>query len=326
MDFDLIIAGSDCSGSTVAKIVGEAGYSVLLIDKKNENELGRPWFDAVFSSIFPLIGIEPLGILREITKTKIFSPNEKISGVVSGGGDYLVDRKELVRKIVEVIKNMDNITLKYKTQVIRPILKENSVIGVEVKENGSKKQYYSKITVDATGLNAVLRKLMPLETGIDSSNIEDYELAVTTKQIRNRSEDNILNESFFGVFGGNMWINNERLGVSDIGVRYRKDLNLNPYNIINNLIKTREYIGEQVLAEGSEIVPMRRCFDQLVSNGFILVGVAGCQSDPGSGMGVSSSILAANLAAKTIIKAIQEEKNDIKTLWSYQVDYFKKRV
>ncbi|MFX0137348.1 MAG: hypothetical protein ACFFDN_27160, partial [Candidatus Hodarchaeota archaeon] len=107
MEFELIIAGADCAGSTIAKLVGEAGYSVLLIDEKSEEELGRPWHDAVFPYVFELNGIKPFGKERAAAKTKIFSPNQKISGVVVGGSDYLISRMELSAKLISSIKKMD---------------------------------------------------------------------------------------------------------------------------------------------------------------------------------------------------------------------------
>ncbi|MHA1378344.1 MAG: NAD(P)/FAD-dependent oxidoreductase [Candidatus Helarchaeota archaeon] len=321
--FDLIVAGADCGGSSVAKLVGEAGYSVLLLDKKQESDLGRPWYDAVMPEIFELISIEPFDINREVTRTKIISPNEKISGIIEGGGDYLIDRKKLSRKLMKSIKKMNNVVFKANTEVIKPLFKDNFVIGVEVKENGGVKEYYSKITVDATGIDSVLRKQMPDESGIDPSALEDYELAITTKQIRRQRIKNSLNESYFGVYGGNAWINNDRDGISEVGVRFRKDLELDPYQIIAEMCKSREYISDEIIANGTELTPMRRPYDQLISNGFMLVGTAGCLSDPGSGMGVSAAIISGALAAKTIIKALKENKFDLETLWDYQVDFVK---
>ena len=201
-NFDLIIAGADCAGSTVANLVGKAGYSALLIDKKPENALGRPWYDAVYPYVFSLIDMKPFGIKRNDIKTKIISPNEKISGIVTGGGDYLIHRRELTEKLTDLIKQMENIVFKDRCQVIRPILKNNDVVGVVVREAGALKEYYSKITIDSTGINSVLREQMPPETGIDSSSLEDYELAVTTKQSRKKSTEYSVNESYFGVFGG----------------------------------------------------------------------------------------------------------------------------
>ena len=118
MKFDLIIAGADCAGSTIAKLVGETGYSILLIDKKDGVELGRPWHDAVFPYVFEKIGIKPFGKERAAAKTKIFSPNQKISGVVVGGKDYLISRKELSAKLISLIKKMDNIIFKDKRAIL----------------------------------------------------------------------------------------------------------------------------------------------------------------------------------------------------------------
>ncbi|MHA1340869.1 MAG: NAD(P)/FAD-dependent oxidoreductase [Candidatus Helarchaeota archaeon] len=323
MNFDLIIAGADCGGSTVAKLVGNAGYSILLLDRKTENELGRPWFDAVYPDVFSLAGIEPFGICRDVTRTKIISPNEKISGVVESGGDYLIDRRKLSKKLIGPIKKMENIVFKDEIEVIRPILENNYVIGVEVKEDGVLKVYNGKITVDATGIDSVLRKQMPPETGIDSSELEDFELAITTKEIRKQKKKTTLNESYFGVYGGNAWVNNDRDCISEVGVRFRKDLSLDPHEIIEKMCSTRDYISDEIIASGTELTPMRRPFDQLVSNGFMLVGTSACQSDPASGMGVSAAIIAGNLAAKTIIKALSLGKSNIETLWEYQVEFVK---
>ncbi len=325
MEFDLIVAGADCTGSTVAKLVGESGYSVLLIDEKSEEELGRPWHDAVFPFVFEKIGIKPFGKERKAAKTKIFSPNQKISGIVVGGSDYLISRKELSAKLIGSIKKMDNIVFKDKTEVIRPILKDNSVVGVELNEMGTVKQYKSNITVDATGFKSVLRKQMPIESGIDSSDVEDYELCVATKQIRKRKEEDVVGESIWGVYGGGMWVNNDRPGISEVGLRYRGDLDVNINEILNEFSKSRKYIDDKIITARTELIPMRRSYDQLVSEGFMLVGVSGCQSDAMSGMGVSASVLAGSLAAKTIINAIKEEKYDIRTLWPYQVDYIKEK-
>jgi hypothetical protein len=68
-------------------------------------------------------------------------------------------------------------------------------------------------------------------------------------------------------------------------------------------------------------VPLRRPQDNLVWNGFLLIGDAGTQVKPTDGGGIGISINAAAMATKTVTNALENDDVSTAGLWDYSIEF-----
>ena len=56
--FDCIVVGAGTAGSILAKKLAEAGYKVLIIDKKTKKNVGQTWEVSIEKNVFGRIGLK----------------------------------------------------------------------------------------------------------------------------------------------------------------------------------------------------------------------------------------------------------------------------
>jgi hypothetical protein len=91
-----------------------------------------------------------------------------------------------------------------------------------------------------------------------------------------------------------------------------------------NFLDNSEYFSNQHIGSGG-LVSVRRALDTMVSDGFLCLGDAACQSVPTTGHGISSGFFAAEIAANSIADAINTSDFSARMLWNYNYEYQKSR-
>jgi hypothetical protein len=78
----------------------------------------------------------------------------------------------------------------------------------------------------------------------------------------------------------------------------------------------RPFIGEKVFGDGGPI-PIRRPLDTFVADGLVVLGDSACQVIPAHGSGTASALLAADLCAESVLRALETGRSDRAALWGY---------
>lgn len=279
-----------------------------------------------------------------------YSPNHE-TGISFDGDGYILNRRVLPqRQLNDVlkmgIKVMDNTAL-------RSLIADNNyIIGVEG-ENLKTREVFkktAKLTIDCTGVTSVLRNNLPINSLIQKK-INRDDLESTGRYIYNFKPVNqdktyfdpdycIIHLDQLLAPGGYAWVFPKGENKVNIGLGVQqKAFNLynkkfgtskNLKNLIDEYVKINPIISEPVLPDGQEDegntwgtwqVSVRRQNDCLVANGYMLVGDSAWMPKPLDAGGIGPAIIAATIAGKDAVEAIEASDFSEKTLWKYNKDF-----
>jgi geranylgeranyl reductase family protein len=333
--FDVVVVGAGTAGCMAAKTMADAGLEVCLIDRKKKGEIGNKICgDAIGRHHFDSLGLDyPSGkeLERRMVGVTVHSPDMETVVHVKGEGLYgfIVNRLLFGQRLLRDAINA-GATLLESTQAVEPIIKDNFVTGVVVKDLTSKNKakLNAKVVVEASGFSAVLRKKLPIEIGIER-NVDPRDVAICYREIRELTEP-IAEPEYCAIFfnqkfapGAYYWIFPEgetKVNVG-LGASMSKDFP-NPKNqLYNHVLSQPMFKGSSVTSGGGGYVPTRRPLDCMVGNGIIIVGDAACQVNPIHGGGMGPSMMGGALAGDTIVEAVERRDVSREGLWLYNARY-----
>ena len=337
MKFDVIVVGAGTGGCMAAKTASKAGLSVCLVDYKDAESIGnKVCGDAIGKHHFDNLGLPyPSGdeLERRIVGIKIYSPDLETVFRLTGEGlhGFIVNRHAFGQRLLREAINA-GATLLDLTQALEPIVDNGFVKGIKARKlkNGSKIELYGKVTVDASGHVAVLRRKLPPEIGIESS-INRRDEVVCYREIRLLKKE-IDEPDFCQIYldlkiapGGYYWIFpkketgvNVGLGVAAIG-----DFP-NPKNQLYRFVLSKPIFKESTIIHGGGgVVPTRRPLDSFVGNGIVVIGDAACHVNPIHGGGMGPSMMAGKIAGEVIVEALAEDMPTVDNLWPINIRYMR---
>ena len=279
-----------------------------------------------------------------------YSPDHK-TGISFDGDGYILNRRLLPQKQLQDARKlgvevMGDIAL-------RSLLKDgNFIIGIEGEEIKTKKviKKTAKLTIDCTGVTSVLRTNLPIKSYIQKK-IDRDDLESTGRYIYNfkvNGEDKTYFDPDYCIIhldqklapGGYAWVFpkgvdkvNIGLGVQQLAFNsYNKSngTNKNIKNLIDEYVNINPVISEPELPNSEEDqnntwgtwqVSVRRQNDCMVGNGYMLVGDSAWMPKPLDAGGIGPAIIAATIAGKNAVEAIQAFDLSENGLWKYNTDY-----
>ncbi len=335
---DVVVVGGGPSGVITAISVAKSGYSVVILDKKPLDKIGdKTCGDAIDGAAFQRLH-DGLGI-EFPTNSELSDKIEKMSIAVNNINNkltldapgYLVDRHKLGQRLIH---NAIDLGVKIIDKaIVRDLLIENKngetyICGVKYIKDGIH-TIRSKITVDASGAYAIVRRNLPknlLKFGLKHE-LDDNEQWPTYREIIELDEDhNFEGEiilkydakypppGYFWIFSkgrrklnvGIGWLKSQKLG--NLKTKYQEEMDL--------YFPNRNY---KIIKRGGGQIPFRIPFDSCVFNGGALVGDAACMVHPVTAEGHGPALDTAQHLGLSIINAL--EKNDFSenALWSYNL-------
>jgi digeranylgeranylglycerophospholipid reductase len=279
-----------------------------------------------------------------------YSPDHKTAISFDGEG-YILNRKLLPQKqMKDAVKA--GIDVREQVTLRSLIVENNSVIGVEGEDtfNRSLFKKTAKIVVDCTGVTSVLRNNLSIKSYIQRR-IDRDDLEATGRYIYNfdvADHDNTFFDPDYCIIhldqklapGGYAWVfpkgkdkANIGLGVQQKAFERRnkengihKDLKrlIDEYVEINPVIANPK-IADSEMDEGNAWgtwqVSVRRQNDCMVANGYMLVGDSAWMPKPLDAGGIGPAIIAATIAGKDAVDAIEAEDITERGLWKYNKNY-----
>ena len=280
-----------------------------------------------------------------------FSPDHQTKVSFDGEG-YILNRKQLPQKQVTEasklgVEIMSNI-------IIRQLTTDNNfIVGVEG-ENSKTKEIFkktAKVIVDCTGVTSVLRTNLPIKSYIQKK-IDRNDLESTGRYIYDFDTAGKEDKTFFDpdyciihldqnlAPGGYGWVFpkgkskvNIGLGVQqklfekankELGVKRDLKKLIDDYVVANPVINNPRLSGgleDQGNEWGTWQVSVRRQNDCMVANGYMMVGDSAWMPKPLDAGGIGPAIIAATIAGKDAVQAI--EANDVSEsgLWQYNKNF-----
>jgi geranylgeranyl reductase family protein len=334
--YDLVVVGAGTGGCLAAKTAAKNGLNVCLIESKSGEKVGlKACGDAVGKHHFDNIGLTyPTGseLCWELEGVEVFSPDFKTSFRIAGLGAkaFMVNRVEFGRRLVKEALDA-GVEFMDKTTVLKPIIENNYVVAVKVKNNVSSGILKGRIFVDASGVSAILRRNAPEVPGFEKT-VDSGDLEIAYREIR-VLDDEIHDKTFGYIYlsqeyapGGYFWLfpKGSNLVNIGLGVQFSR-ASMEVKNYFTRFIRDKlPWLNKAKVLDGrGAFVPTRRPLNNMVSNGLIVIGDAACQVNPIHGGGIGPSMTAGKIAGETAVKALEKGDLSYRGLWSYNVMYMR---
>jgi digeranylgeranylglycerophospholipid reductase len=279
-----------------------------------------------------------------------YSPNHETAISFDGEG-YILNRRLLPQK---QMKDALKAGVEVRDQIVLRslIIENNNVIGVEGEDKLNKSLFKktAKIVVDCTGVTSVLRNNLTIKSHIQRR-IDRDDLEATGRYIYNfdigDQDDTFFNPDYCIIHldqklapGGYGWVFPKGKDKVNIGLgvqqkafeRRNKEMGIHKdlKTLIDEYVEINPVIANPKIADsdkdegngwGTWQVSVRRQNDCMVANGYMLVGDSAWMPKPLDAGGIGPAIIAATIAGKDAVEAIESEDVTEKGLWKYNKDY-----
>jgi len=336
--FDVVVVGAGTAGCLTAITTARAGLKVCLLDRKPREDIGEKICgDAVGKHHFDNLGMaypkgEELG--PRIAGVTIYSPDMNTVFRIKGEHLYgfILNRRMFGQRLLNEATDA-GATLLDSTIITEPTLKDGFVTGVTAKNMRSQSttQLQSKVVVDASGFNAVLRKKLPPQVGIDL-HVDNEDIEVCHREIRQLKGEDDVDTDFLEIYldmnvapGGYSWIFPEgrnRVNVG-LGVAMKEGFPNPKTQLYARVLSKPRFEGSTILNQGTWYLPTRRPLDCMTGNGVVVVGDAACQVNPIHGGGIGPSMTGGVAAGQVMVDALEKDDFSRAGLWQYNVRYMR---
>jgi digeranylgeranylglycerophospholipid reductase len=279
-----------------------------------------------------------------------YSPNHEAAVSFDGEG-YILNRRILPQKQLLDAQKL-GVEIRGNIALRSVLVEDDKVVGIEgqdLKTNEAFKKT-SKLVVDASGVTSVLRTNLPIKSYIQKK-IDRVDLEATGRYIYNfekASEDKTYFDPQYCIIhldqklapGGYAWVFPKGENKVNIGLGVQQKA-LDRHNassgvrhdvktLIDNYVKSNPVISKPMIASyemdngngwGTWQVSVRRQNDCLVANGYMIVGDSAWMPKPLDAGGIGPAIIAATIAGKDAVEAIEATDTTEDGLWKYNIDY-----
>jgi digeranylgeranylglycerophospholipid reductase len=304
--YDVIVVGAGPAGSIAAKTAAEKGYSVLLIEKRQE--IGEPIRCAEGIAVKGLADFtepDPKWICAKIRRTKMFSPSGSCLEFREENCDvaYILDRKLFDRDLAKKAAHA-GAEVYTKTQATGVLIENGQVTGIRGKQLGDDFEAKARVVIAADGVESRVARWAGLNTTIrraDIGSCAQYHL------VHPGLEKDCF-EFHFGrkhAPGGYAWVFPKGDGEANVGL----GVSMSGPGFDNALTCLKKFVawrfpGASVLQTMAGGVTITGMPPRLSSGGIVLVGDAGRLSDPATGEGILNGMISGRLAASVVARAI----------------------
>jgi digeranylgeranylglycerophospholipid reductase len=276
-----------------------------------------------------------------------YSPDHE-TGISFDGEGYMLNRRLLPQRQLTDAKKA-GVEIKERVALRSLLIEDNSTIaGVEGDDLANKTIFKktAKLVIDCTGVTSVMRTNLPVKSFIQRR-IDRDDLEATGRYIYNfdsAQEDKTYFDSDYCIIhldqklapGGYAWVFPKGKSKVNIGLGVQQKafdtrnkamgVHSDLRTLINEYVELNPAIENPRLADGPNDdgnawgtwqVSVRRQNDCLVANGYMLVGDSAWMPKPLDAGGIGPAIIAATIAGKDAVEAIQAGDTSEKGLWQY---------
>ncbi|HJT83551.1 MAG TPA: NAD(P)/FAD-dependent oxidoreductase [Nitrososphaeraceae archaeon] len=304
--FDSIIVGGSISGLLCAREISKSGNSVCVLEE--DYEIGSPEHCGGLVSLDGLknLGIIPSSraILNEVNKAKIYSDTQGFEVSAKKDKITVLDRRELDKQVAfQAQKNGAEIRTKnLVTEIHYDDIKREHIVKTR------NEIYYSKIVIDARGINSLI-KTFNRDGLLQSAQYEVYADWIIPDEIIVKF-DKIKYPDFFA------WIIPSGDGKAKIGIAGRK---INPLRTLESFIdsfNSKYSVIRKIYAPIWIGGPLKK----FSFNNMILIGDAAGQTKPTTAGGIFSCGMGGILAGNHITLSKENSLNPIVN--GYENDWY----
>ncbi|MFL6419119.1 MAG: NAD(P)/FAD-dependent oxidoreductase [Nitrososphaeraceae archaeon] len=280
-----------------------------------------------------------------------YSPDHETAVPFDGDG-YILNRKLLPQK---QMKDALKVGVEFRDRVtLRSLIIQdnNTIIGVEGEDLANKVKFKktARLVIDCTGVTSVLRVNLPIRSFIQRR-IDRDDLEGTGRYIYNfdlAKEDKTYFDPDYCIIhldqqlapGGYAWVfpkGSSKVNIG-LGVQQKAFDALNKQmqvhrdlkTLIDDYVRSNTVIANPRMSDGQTDqgnswgtwqVSVRRQNDCMVANGYMLVGDSAWMPKPLDAGGIGPAIIAATIAGKIAVEALQANDTSEMVLWKYNKEF-----
>lgn len=328
MSKKIIVAGGGHGGIAVAGLLAEEGFDVTVYEKNSEGKLGYDWTDIFAPQALGIAGMDmpPADKFEYKENMTFYSPNTAKGLRQNVSKDELeikMERRDIYAHLISSAE-AKGAKFVYDCEVLEPILIGNRVIGIKT----SLGDFYADLIIDACGMHSPVRTKLPPMCGIEK-HAGEFSTFHVYRAFYNRAYDGEVKDKYkvYMLPKGNKgvgWVAAEE-EYSDLLIGLFADLDDEKRDEIAAYFREENPVLGTELKRGGQYVtiPVRQPLAIMVADGYAAIGDAAFMTVPVIGSGIANSLKAARILADTVI-ADRHGAYCADTLWSYQVNYYKK--
>ncbi len=306
-NYDVVVVGAGPAGSLAARTIAQAGYAVLLVEKRQE--IGAPVRCAEGVSragLEKFVQIDPRWICAQIHGYRFHAPDGAALTVEPDTMGYILERKIFDRDLANMAANAGAQVLA-KTAARNVLCNENgAIVGVQLSAAPiSQVSVQSKIVIGADGVESQVGRWAGLETVPrlrDMCSAAQYLMA-------GLDIDEGICDFYFGTQvapGGYLWIFPKGKGMANVGIGIAGN-RANPITaqtFLDRFVEANFPTGS-ILAVMAGGIPLGGTLKRIVKDGLMLVGDAAHQAFPHTGGGIETALEAGSLAGEVAVDSLR---------------------
>jgi len=311
--YDVVVVGAGPGGSSVSKTLAELGFSVLMLEKRQEIGAPKRCGEGLTMNTVAILGKIPQECIRQrIDGAKLYAPNgnDVLVELDKEGGGYIIERKVFDKWLAARASGAGATVIAHAEAT--GVLKEGEQItGVKILVDGEEeREVRAKVVVAADGVESTIARKAGLNTTNTLINLDSgYQYEMSNLQLETESKI-IL---YFGneiAPRGYVWIFPKGHDIANVGIGTAMAQKPAKWYLDKFIREHPEIFGQaSILEVNSGGIPVGGFLKNMVLDGFLVVGDAAHQVNPIHGGGMKEATIAGEMAGKVIAKAI--EKGDV---------------
>ncbi|TKR28118.1 geranylgeranyl reductase family protein [Natronomonas salsuginis] len=329
-EYDVAIVGAGTAGCYAGATLADAGYDVVIVERKDEAEAGHiACGDALkgadkFPESIPKSQIEDSFTNTEVDHGQFEIPQENaVLDIPVPGELAVIDRYAYGRRIIGGAERAGT-EFHYDT-VVQDVLQDDDgrVYGFEATRKGDHARYEAGVVLDGAGALSLLQDKADFEGTTFDTNVRYSQFSSAYREIIEVDEPVEWSDAL--VFkptkrsAGYLWYFPRTPTEINVGLGFQ--MNEEPMQLITDL---REDISQRPELKGATVtdklgaaLPTRRPYDSAVAPGYMAIGDAAAHVNPVTGGGIAGAAYAGQYAGEQVIEAIESDDVSENALWRY---------
>ena len=333
--FDVIIIGAGPAGVSSALYCQKKGLNVLLIDKKSKKDIGDKVCGEAISKktshqVSEKLNVEPpkKNEVNADIETLVLRTSLPVDHIILPAIGYMVNRHLYGKRLLENALQRE-ITLYSETKFLKPIIHQNKVSGVIVKDSKNKEiELHSSVVIDCSGILAVVRTNLPNDfEPLLNKELTKADYASCYREIIELKEDHDLHGKIVLQYEqdipepGYIWFfgdGEKKLNCGTGFIKEGKHKNKGVKSVYFTTMKKYYPKGTYETIDGrGGCVPIRPPLWNAVAPGLIIAGDAAYHTDPLTAEGHGPAMVAGCFAGEIASEVIKNNKYETKNFWKY---------
>ncbi|ELY53278.1 geranylgeranyl reductase family protein [Natronolimnohabitans innermongolicus] len=327
---DVVVVGAGTAGCYAAATIATAGYDVVVLERKDEDEAGHiACGDALkgagnFPDVIPKSNLEPAFTNTDVDHGRFEIPQEDTVLEIPIPGELaVIDRHEYGRLVIEGALEA-GAEIQYDTVVTEVNQDDDGrVTGVEAIRKGEARSYDAEVVVDGAGSLSVLQDMVDVSGSTFDSNVDYSQFASAYREVVHVEEPVEWSDALVikptQRSAGYLWYFPRTETEINVGLGFQ--MTEEPMQLVEDLkrdLRNRaEFDGAEVADKLGAALPTKRPHDSAVHPGFVAVGDAAGHVNPTTGGGIAGAAYAGKYAGEQIVEAIEHDDVSEDRLWRY---------